>query len=152
MKQDDLRTVAEAFALQSEGKLPSLAIENQERRGQESVVANQRLPRKTNDLKIPRDILNKGVKRSMPFSEKWEIELGNNIEYTRHKYEELGITIVGGYDDLFYNVELPTGWKVEATDHPMWNTLFNDKNEEVATFFYKAAFYDRDAFIIFKED
>ena len=31
----------------------------------------------------------------------------------------------------------------------MWNELYDNKNRKRATFFYKAAFYDRDAFINF---
>lgn len=62
----------------------------------------------------------------------------------------MGIKIVKQYDDLFYSVELPEGWKVEATDHHMWNNLFDDKGRRRANFFYKAAFYDRDAFINFE--
>lgn len=152
MKDDDFVTWLDAHLLKFEGRSPSIAIENQERRGQKSVVVNQLLPRKTNFHLVPRDVLYKGVKRSMSFDEQFKIESRNNVAYTRQKYEELGITIANDYDDLFYNVELPSGWKVEATNHIMWNKLFNDKHEEVASFFYKAAFYDRDAFINFKED
>lgn len=152
MRDDDFLTWLDAYLLKNEGRSPSIAIENQERRGQESVVVNQILPKKTNFHRVPRDVLMKGVKRSMSFDTQFEIENRNNIAYTRRKYEELGITIIDDHDDLFYNVELPIGWKVEATDHIMWNKLINDKNEEVAKFFYKAAFYDRDAFINFKED
>lgn len=67
-------------------------------------------------------------------------------------YEKLGIKYkkpVEG-DDLFGLYEVPNGFKTEATDHSMWNNLLNNKDEIVATFFYKAAFYDRDAFINFK--
>lgn len=104
-------------------------------------------PKKANDFTIPRDVLTEGTDYSMEFKERFAIQTQNNIAYTRRKYEEMGIAIVGDHDDLFYNVRLPEGWKIEDTDHPMWNVLLNDKHEEVATFFYKAAFYDRDAFI-----
>lgn len=144
---DNERTLFEAFLLAHDGKSPSQAIENQERRGQQDVVANQRLPRKANDFTVPRDILTKGIDKSMGIRERLAIEKQNNIVYTRRRYEEMGIIIVGDHDDLFYNVKLPDGWNIEDTDHPMWNVLLNDKHEEVATFFYKAAFYDRDAFI-----
>ena len=144
---DNERTLFEAFLLANEGKSPSQAIENQERRGQQDVVANQRLPKKANNFTVPRDILTVGVDNSMEIRERLAIEKQNNIAYTRRRYEEMGIIIVGDHDDLFYNVKLPDGWSIEDTDHPMWNVLLNDKHEEVANFFYKAAFYDRDAFI-----
>lgn len=67
-------------------------------------------------------------------------------------YERLGIkfkkSIEG--DDLFGMYEVPNGFKTIATDHNMWNDLLNEKDEVVASFFYKAAYYDRDAFINFK--
>jgi len=47
-------------------------------------------------------------------------------------------------------VELPIGWKKRSTGHSMWNDLVDDKGRVRATFFYKAAFYDRDAFINFE--
>lgn len=50
-------------------------------------------------------------------------------------------------DALFRYVELPRGWKKEATGHSMWNKLVDDRGRERGSFFYKAAFYDRDAHI-----
>jgi hypothetical protein len=44
-------------------------------------------------------------------------------------------------------VSLPPGWKVVPTDHSMWSDLVDAKGEKRASIFYKAAFYDRDAFI-----
>ncbi len=49
-------------------------------------------------------------------------------------------------DDLFVNAELPAGWEKRATDHSMWSEILNKEGEKVASIFYKAAFYDRDAF------
>ena len=69
--------------------------------------------------------------------------------YTKQQYERMGIRIIDEYDNLFYSVELPEGWKIEATDHSMWNNLFDNRGRKRASFFYKAAFYDRDAFINF---
>jgi hypothetical protein len=69
-------------------------------------------------------------------------------------YEAMGIKIIedepgttSSKDAMFCAVELPKGWKKEATDHAMWNNLVDDKGRVRATFFYKAAFYDREAFI-----
>jgi hypothetical protein len=65
-------------------------------------------------------------------------------------YTKMGIGIIGPSegDKLFFDVVLPPGWKKERTDHSMWNNLRDDKGRLRATFFYKAAFYDRDAFIV----
>lgn len=49
-------------------------------------------------------------------------------------------------DPLFCHAELPAGWHKEATDHSMWSNLVDDKGRIRAKIFYKAAFYDRDAF------
>ena len=50
-------------------------------------------------------------------------------------------------DDVFVHVELPPGWRQERTDHAMWNELLDDKGRKRASIFYKAAFYDRSAYI-----
>lgn len=50
-------------------------------------------------------------------------------------------------DPMFTYVTLPEGWKKESTDHSMWSSLVDDKGRVRASIFYKAAFYDRSAFI-----
>lgn len=102
------------------------AIEAQEAQGQKELVESSQLPRKCN---YPRDF--------------------NAIE----QYKKMGIKVVENSegDDLFVDVVLPKGWKLEFTDHSMWNSLIDNKGRERATIFYKAAFYDRDAFINFNQ-
>ena len=146
---DNKLTFIDALLYSMEGENPSMAIENQEKRGQQMVVRNQRLPKKTNDHCVPDEFSFKGIRSGTSWEERREIITRNNYEYTKSQYEKMGITIVGEYDDLFYNVQLPEGWEIKATDHPMWNDLFDDKGRKRANFFYKATFYDRDAFINF---
>jgi hypothetical protein len=50
-------------------------------------------------------------------------------------------------DDLFVQATLPKGWSKERSDHSMWSYLKDDRGLVRASVFYKAAFYDRDAFI-----
>jgi hypothetical protein len=50
-------------------------------------------------------------------------------------------------DAMFQYVELPKGWQKVATDHSMWSKLVDDKGRERALIFYKAAFYDRSAYL-----
>ena len=102
------------------------AIEAQEARGQKELVESSQLPSKVNH----------------PF--------GTDLKKT---YADLGIEVLeeSRGDDLFLDVVLPEGWKVESTDHSMWNRLVDNKGRERATIFYKAAFYDRDAFINFNK-
>jgi hypothetical protein len=147
--QESLITFLDAMLYAQEGKSPSLAIENMEKRGQESVVRGVRLPKKVNDGKVPLDIRDKGINDTMDFSQRFEIYTLNNIEYTKGLYEKMGIVILEAYDDLFWNVQLPEGWEIKATDHTMWNELLDNKGRRRASFFYKASFYDRDAFINF---
>lgn len=50
-------------------------------------------------------------------------------------------------DPMFCRVQLPAGWKKRPTDHDMWSELVDDKGVKRAMIFYKAAFYDRRAFM-----
>lgn len=149
MNNDMITTFMDAMLYVMEGENPSKAIENQEMRGQQTVVRNQRLPKKLNDNYVPDEVRWNGVEDSMEWEERNKIVTQNNIKYTRQQYEKMGITIIDENDDLFYNVELPEGWEIKATSHSMWNNLFDNKGRKRANFFYKAAFYDRNAFINF---
>ena len=50
-------------------------------------------------------------------------------------------------DELFQDVTLPEGWEKQPTEHSMWSELIDDKGKKRASIFYKAAFYDRKAFM-----
>jgi len=67
---------------------------------------------------------------------------GNN---TWSDLERLGFKRTGDYDDLFYNVEFPTGWKLVPTEHSMHSNLVDERGRIRGRVFYKAAFYDRRA-------
>ena len=139
------RVFWDALLYAMEGEDPSRAIENQERREQRRVVRNQKLPIKTNGG-IPDGIRFKGVEDDMGYDERKEIVDKNISEYTKQQYEKMGIKVVEEYDDLFYSVELPEGWEIKATDHSMWNDVVDNNGRKRISFFYKGAFYDRDAF------
>jgi hypothetical protein len=98
-------------------------IEAQEAQGQRELVESSQLPRK------------------------WSM---GKCE-VQEQYKKMGIKIIDESegDDLFFNVELPEGWKLKSTDHSMWNELHDNNGRVRATIFYKAAFYDREAFINF---
>lgn len=99
------------------------AIEKQEAQGQKEIVNSSQLPTDSNTRGID----------------------------AKEQYEKMGIKVIGisDGDDIFYNVDMPIGWKKESTDHSMWNKLVDDKGRERAMFFYKAAFYDRSSHIDF---
>lgn len=66
---------------------------------------------------------------------------------TREQFEAMGIEYGDPVDDLFVQVSLPEGWSKVGTGHSMWSDLLDDQGRKRASIFYKAAFYDRDAFI-----
>lgn len=74
--------------------------------------------------------------------------LPSKVNYgTKAQFEAMGIVFGNPVDNLFVEAKLPIGWKKEATGHSLWSNLLDDKGRERATIFYKAAFYDRDAFL-----
>lgn len=61
----------------------------------------------------------------------------------------LGIQVIGpsARDSLFVDAKLPEGWKVQPSGHSMWSHVVDANGIQRASIFYKAAFYDRRAFI-----
>jgi hypothetical protein len=117
MKKYPMGFVLEAIVL---GQGP--AIKGQEARGQQDLVNSTTLP----------------------------TEMGSYDGYTtKTVMEQAGVKFLGPVegDELFQYVELPPGWKKVATDHSMWTKLVDDKGRERAAIFYKAAFYDRKAYM-----
>ena len=75
--------------------------------------------------------------------------LPTDMDEYREVFEKMGIVFgepVEG-DPMFTYCTLPSGWKKKATNHPLWSDLLDDKGRVRAEIFYKAAFYDRSAFI-----
>lgn len=50
-------------------------------------------------------------------------------------------------DALFRPATLPAGWKREGSDHAMWSYIADQHGRHRVAIFYKAAFYDRRAFM-----
>lgn len=59
----------------------------------------------------------------------------------------LGVTFGEPTDDLFREVTLPDGWEKRGTDHDMWSEVVDEQGVARIAVFYKAAFYDRRAFM-----
>lgn len=155
LKEDPRQVLLDAMLFSHEGENPSKAIEEQERRGAEKVKRFSMLPNKTNGG-IPQVVKDTGITQEMrdsrDFDSMVKIQLENNKKWTRKQYENMGIRIEDdNADELFYKVTLPEGWSINNTDHNMWNNVTDDKGRERFTFFYKAAFYDRDAFTNFNQ-
>lgn len=64
-------------------------------------------------------------------------------------YEALGFVFgdVCKDDDLWREVTFPEGWTVKPTDHRMHNDIVDEHGNRRGSYFYKAAFYDRDAIL-----
>lgn len=63
------------------------------------------------------------------------------------RMEELGFTFGEPTDDLFRHATLPAGWQREGSGHAMWSYIVDERGLQRVAIFYKAAFYDRDAFM-----
>lgn len=117
IEQDCLHTLALAQMIG-----PSAAIEASEAHGQAQFVASETLPVRMSEEDVA-------------------------------ALKSFGVGFEGGKptpitgDPLFCRVSLPPGWGKRSTDHAMYNNLIDDKGRKRATIFYKAAFYDRDAFM-----
>ena len=72
------------------------------------------------------------------------INSGSEEELTALGFK-LGDKVQG--DPMFRSAELPDGWKREGSDHAMWSHIVDDLGRKRISIFYKAAFYDRDAFL-----
>ena len=99
------------------------AIEAQEAEGQREVVATATLPTRLGDC-----------------SDRPKVQAA---------LEAAGVKFLGPVegDPLFQRVTLPAGWKKIATDHSLYTNLVDEQGRVRASIFYKAAFYDRDAFL-----
>lgn len=65
----------------------------------------------------------------------------------RHDFESLGFVFCESLDDLFVAVTPPAGWSLQPSDHSMWSDVLDDQGRTRAKVFYKAAFYDKSAFV-----
>lgn len=125
-------TYEELMRLICEGAVenPSLAIEIQERIGQQRLVEYNLLPKTVSLFEIQ--------------------DRAANIAYTKKCYDAMGIKTIFEHDDLFYNAFLPLGWRIESTSHHMWSNVLDDRNRKRMSIFYKASFYDRNTFVRFR--
>lgn len=74
------------------------------------------------------------------------IMLAKNMRPSRESWERLGFTFLDiPDDDVLCKASLPEGWRIEATEHSMWNNIIDEKGRTRGSMFYKAAFYDRNA-------
>jgi hypothetical protein len=106
-----------AFANARMGGDASALIEGQERAGQAQLAHSDRLP--------------------------------TSIHGDRAEFEALGFSFgePDARDSMFMPATLPEGWKREGSGHAMWSYILDQQGRRRVSIFYKAAFYDRDAFM-----
>lgn len=120
----------ELLLLEMNGIDTSAAINKIEKQGRDNILNKVQLPIYASKIKEERF---------------WEKE--KSKELVKKKYQEIGIEIINEENDLFYNVKLPENLKLRSTESKYWTELVADYGEKLADIFYKAVFYDRDAFI-----
>ncbi len=66
----------------------------------------------------------------------------------REAFEAVGFTFgdPDPGDPLFMPATMPPGWKREGSGHAMWSYIRDEHGRRRVGIFYKAAYYDRDAF------
>ena len=99
------------------GETPDQIIGDMEASGQRQLVASQQLP--------------------------------TNTRGTDAEFEALGFAFgdPAQGDPMFRAATLPPGWTKRASDHDMWSYIDDELGRERVSIFYKAAFYDRSAFM-----
>lgn len=67
----------------------------------------------------------------------------------RKVFEDLGFVFWESFveDDLFVRADLPPGWSRQGSDHNMWSYIIDGNGTRRVAVFYKAAPYDRRAFM-----
>lgn len=76
------------------------------------------------------------------------LKLAANIKGNgREVLEGLGFVFPTEERDILIEVQAPAGWQLVRTDHNMWNDLLDPDGNKRGAMFYKAAFYDRSAYL-----
>ena len=120
------RVLFHAIAYAFDGENPNKAIEDEVNR--KGAINSSLLPIKYCGIVPPE------------FSKIYDTE-----EYLEMLYKEMGIQIIEEYDNLFYNVTIPTEWSVSRDGY--WNYVKDNCGNTVIEYFYDSKFYDRDAYV-----
>lgn len=130
MSKEEKMQKMELLLTAMSGRETNTAINNIEKQGRDNILSKTQLPiyaSKINDKRF------------------WERE--DSKELVKEKYKEIGIEIINKENDLFYNVKLPENIKLKPTESNYWTNLIDNNDKKLGSIFYKAVFYDRDAFI-----
>lgn len=130
-----------------EGESPEKAIDNYIDKNMKTAVVNCMIPIRVNI--VPKEYRPDPSKfMDTPFEERAKLVKENKRKYTMEQYAKMGIVVLEEEDDYLCRVQLPDGWKIERIDS-LWCNILDDKGRKRINFFYKAAFWGRDAFTNF---
>jgi hypothetical protein len=71
----------------------------------------------------------------------------DGLDRFREALERVGFKFGSDVDDLFIGITAPDGWTLRPSDHSMWSYIHDDQGRRRGSVFYKAAFYDRKAYL-----
>src|SRR6185312_15550050 len=112
------------FDAMSGGRYGPSAIEEMEREGKAQLLNSDRLPARFNVFH-------------------------QSQAEAQAEFEALGFTFgpPDEGDPMFRPATFPEGWSRKGSSHAMWTYIVDELGRERVSVFYKAAFYDRDAFM-----
>lgn len=128
-KEEDIQ-MTELLLSAMSGVDTNTSINNIEIRGRDNILNKTQLPIYANTINNKRFFTKEETK-----------------DLVLKKYKEIGIEIINEENDLLYNVKLPNNIKLKSSESNYWTYLTDENEKELASIFYKAVFYDRDAFI-----
>jgi hypothetical protein len=113
------------------GRDGGAAILASEAMGQRQLLQSLVLPAEIRDYSIPQPDGASERGNSRKLLESWGFEFGKRV----------------GGDTLFQYAKLPAGWAKKGSNHDMWTSIVDERGRERCSIFYKAAHYDRNAFL-----
>lgn len=87
--------------------------------------------------------------RQLVNSDRLPVDMRVGLNGARSEFEALGFTFgdPDPDDPLFCQATLPDGWRREPSEHDMWSYIVDETGTRRVEVFYKAAWYDRRAFM-----
>lgn len=112
-----------------------------------TAVTNCMIPIRVNH--VPKEHRLNLLSMDISYEEREKLSKDNKRKYAMEQYAKMGIIVLEEDDDGYMcKVQLHDGWKIERVDS-YWSNILDNKGRKRINFFYKSAFWDRDAFTNF---
>lgn len=109
-----------------------------------------KLPKRVNVSDLPEELRLCGMSDVLGYCA-WKAAVDAlNTEYTKKKYEDLGIGVLGEEDSLEFIATIPNGWTTKAHDDGYWKSLYDENDNEVLSYFEKFS-WENEAFTCFND-